>query len=126
MPTHARQAQRQTRWIAQLTAGLVLVLPGVALAQTASLFLGFFNICAGLMVVAAFLVFIGGFLRYLVVLGTDHRKEGLNYMVWGVTILFVLVVLLAIVNMLQGPLAFVIGIAIALFVCFAIVLSLAK
>ena len=110
-----------------LSALLAMVfLPGIAAAQTFSTFLGLFNICAGLMVVAAFLTFAGGFIQYLVVLGTEKRKEGLSYMMWGVNILFVLVVMLGIINILQGPISFIIGIVVILFLCFVVVLSISK
>jgi hypothetical protein len=88
--------------------------------------LGFFNICAGLMFVAAILAFLGGFIRYLVVLGTERRTEGLATMYWGITILFVLVVLLGIINTLQGQLSFLIGAGLALFIAFAIIALLAR
>jgi asparagine N-glycosylation enzyme membrane subunit Stt3 len=92
--------------------------------DTISTFLGFFNVCAGLLVVAAFLAFFGGFIRYLVVLGTERRKEGLKLMFWGITILFVLVVILGVINILEGPISFLIGVAIILFLCFVAVLSI--
>ena len=88
--------------------------------------LGFFNICAGLLFVAALLTFLAGFIRYLILLGNDRRKDGLAMMYWGITILFVLVVLLGIVNTLQGPLAFLIGAGVALFIVFAILVSMGK
>jgi hypothetical protein len=109
-----------------LLAIAVVTLPSVAAAQTVSTFLGLFNICAGLMIVASVLSFVGGFIRYLVVLGTERRIEGLKLMHWGVTILFVLVALLGIINILQGPISFIIGIVVILFLCFAVVLALAK
>jgi heme A synthase len=78
------------------------------------------------MVVGAFLTFAGGFIQYLCVLGNEKRQQGLALMMWGVNILFVLVVLLGIINILQGPISFVIGIVVILFLCFAAVLALAK
>ena len=93
---------------------------------TIATFLSFFNLCAGLMIVAAFLSFSGGFVGYLVLLGTERRKEGLALMMWGVVILFVLAVLLAIVNVLQGPLTFILGIGLAIFVCVVVVLALSR
>jgi len=109
-----------------LSTTAAVIVPGIADAQTVSAFLGFFNICAGLLVVGAFLAFAGGFIRYLVVLGTEKRQEGLKLMMWGVNILFVLAVLLGIINILQGPLSFIIGIVVILFLCFVVVLALAK
>jgi hypothetical protein len=78
-----------------------LVVPLVVSAQTVSALLGFVNISAGIILVAALLPFFGGFIFYLVVLGNERRKNGLVLMVWGVLILFVLVVLLGIVKILQ-------------------------
>lgn len=92
--------------------------------STVSIFLGLFNICAGLMVVAALLFFLGGFLNYLILLGTERRKEGLVLMVWGVVILFVLVVLLGIIDILQGPFFFLLAIGLVIFLAIVAVLSI--
>ena len=60
--------------------------------------LSFFNLIVGLMLVASLLFFVGGFIQYLIRLGTwpTYRTESIHLMEWGVTILFALVVLLAI------------------------------
>ncbi len=63
--------------------------------------LGLFNIIVGLMLVAAFLMFFGGLAGYLSRLGLVGREQGLHYMNWGVTILFVLIILVGIVQFLQ-------------------------
>jgi hypothetical protein len=94
--------------------------------DTISTFLGFFNIVSGVMLVGGLLLFFGGFMRYLVVLGTERRNQGLVLMTWGIAILFVLVVLLGIVNTLQGPLAFIVGMGIGIFVCVVIIVSFSK
>ena len=39
------------------------------------------------------ITFIGGFGLYIVRLGTEHRREGIVIMSWGVTTLFVVVIL---------------------------------
>ena len=116
------------RFISQvlLVLAAIIVTPCVAAAQTVSTFLGLLNICAGVMIVAALLVFMGGFIRYLVLLGTDRRAMGLELMLWGVTILFVLVVMLGIVNILQGPLSFIIGIGVIIFLAVVIATSVLK
>ena len=62
---------------------------------------GFFNIIVGLMIVASFIFFFGGLAGWLARLGLENRVEGLVSMYWGVTILFVLVIMLGIVNFLQ-------------------------
>ena len=79
-------------------------------------FLGFFNICAGVMIVASIIAFGGGFIQYLVRLGTEEREEGLEVMAWGATILFVLVVLLGLINTLQTYFVMAVGALIVLFV----------
>lgn len=79
---------------------------------------GFFNILVGLMLVAAFLSFFGGFTAYLTRLGLESRMQGLRYMYWGSAILFVLIVLLTIVNFLQFNPAVVFGIIAVLIVIF--------
>lgn len=94
--------------------------------MTLAIWLGFVNVCAGIMLVTALLTFIGGSIRYFVLLGTERRKDALATMFWGINILFVLVVLLGIVDMLQGPFIFVIGIGVLLFLVFAVVSSFAK
>ncbi len=60
--------------------------------------LGVFNLLVGLMLVASILFFVGGFIMYLVRLGTwpTYRDEAIDVMAWGVSILFTLIVLLAI------------------------------
>lgn len=65
--------------------------------------LGFFNLVAGLMLTASVLLFIGGFAVYLVRLGTwpTYRDEAVKAMEWGVAVLFVLVVLLAVQQFLS-------------------------
>ena len=76
-----------------------------AAAQGASMSLGglfgLFNVVAGLMLTAGLLMFFGGFVAYLTRLGLEGRSDGLRYMSWGVTVLFVLIILLAIVHYIQ-------------------------
>ncbi len=105
---------------------LALFAPSMASAQTVSQFLGLFNICAGLMVVVGIVLFLGGFVGYLVVLGTDKRKQGLYVMMWGITVLFVLAVILGVINMLQGPLAFLLGMGVIIFLAIVIIISISK
>ncbi|HVM73523.1 MAG TPA: hypothetical protein VMU13_01430 [Candidatus Paceibacterota bacterium] len=112
--------------IVRITTPPLLLVPGVAFAQTLSTFLGLFNMFAGVMLVAALIAFFGGFIRYLIVLGNERRKQGLYLMYWGIMILFVLTILLGIINILQGPLSFLIGMAVVIFLCIVIVLSLSK
>jgi hypothetical protein len=62
---------------------------------------GLLNIVAGLMLVASFLLFFGGGVAYLSRLGLVGRDEGLHYMMWGVRVLFVLVIVLGVVQYIQ-------------------------
>lgn len=72
---------------------------GGAFSMSAAL--GLFNIIVGLMIVAAFLLFFGGFIGYITRLGLVGREQGLHYMNWGVTVLFVLIILIGIVQYFQ-------------------------
>jgi hypothetical protein len=85
---------------------------------------GFFNVIVGLMIVAAFIFFFGGLAGYLARLGLENRTDGLMAMYWGVTILFVLVVVLGIVHYLQfnpGVVFTIIGILIVGLIGWAVV-----
>ena len=81
----------------------VLLLPSVASAQVLSQVSGVFNIMVGLMLVAAFLFFFGGLGMWFTRLGTypTYRDDAIELMQWGVGILFVLAVLLAVVQFVQ-------------------------
>jgi len=41
------------------------------------------------MLVAGLILFFGGFIAYLTRLGLESRMDGLRYMYWGLTVLFV-------------------------------------
>jgi hypothetical protein len=84
-----------------LASAAALLLPNIAAAQTLSQVFGLFNILSGIMLVAGFLTTGGGFVVYLVRIGNNNRVDGIQIMMWGVTILFVLIVLLAIVQLVQ-------------------------
>ncbi|MDP3646053.1 MAG: hypothetical protein Q8R25_03120 [bacterium] len=61
-----------------------------------------FNIFVGLMVVSAIIAYAAGLITWMILLGTVGRSRGIRIMEWGVVILFVLVVLLAIVQFFVG------------------------
>lgn len=111
---------------------LALLTPSVASAQVLSQVSGLFNIMVGLMLVAACMFFFGGLGMWFVRLGTwpTYRDEAIDLMQWGVAILFVLAVLLAIVQFVQnhyGAAVFVFGIIILIAVAWVVVtLSQAK
>lgn len=79
-----------------LAHALVAGVAGSSDSMTISEILGLFNIFVGLMLVAALLSYVGGLITWWVLLGLVGRTQGLHIMEWGVVILFVLVVLLAI------------------------------
>lgn len=91
----------------------VLVGPSALLAQVSGAsgdstlltqIVGLFNIFVGLMVVAAFLLYGGGLIMWMTRLGSwpSPRDEAIRIMMWAPVILFTLIVLLAIVQFLQG------------------------
>ena len=105
---------------------LASLAPAIASAQTLSSVLGLFNVAAGLMLVVGILTFFGGFIGYLVLLGTEKRKDGLYVMVWGIAVLFVLAILMGAIDMLQGALSFVLGFGLVILCVIVIIQSLAK
>ena len=74
--------------------------------------LGFFNLFIGLMLTVSILLFIGGFATYLVRLGTwpTYRTQAVEIMMWGVSVLFVLVVVLGAQQFLAAHLAVAVSI----------------
>lgn len=62
-----------------------------------------FNVFVGLYLTATLLVFFGSFIMYLARLGTypTYRESAIRGMEWGVAMLFVLIVLLAIVQLFE-------------------------
>jgi hypothetical protein len=80
---------------------------------------GLFNIFVGLMVVGAIIAFVAGLIVWTVRLGTVGRSEGIRIMEWGVVVLFVVVVLLAIVQYFTthpAAVTILIAIVVALFI----------
>jgi hypothetical protein len=80
------------------------LLPAVASAQTITETVGLFNIFVGLMLTAAILFFVAGLVVWATRLGTypTYRTEAIHIMEWGVVILFMLIVLLAVVHFFQN------------------------
>lgn len=102
---------------AALFAAAIALVPGPAEAQALSQVAGVFNIIVGLMLVAAFLLFFGGLAMWFSRLGTypTNRDEAIKLMQWGVVVLFVLAVFLALSQFVQkhaAAAAFVAGIVI--------------
>lgn len=99
--------------------------PSVAAAQSAAAVAGVFNIFVGLMLVSAFLLFFGGLVIWFIRLGTypTFRDDAIEYMQWGVAILFVLIILLAAVQFVQnhtGTAMFVLGVVLVGLIAWAI------
>jgi cytochrome bd-type quinol oxidase subunit 2 len=83
---------------------MIMVLPSFVYAQTTGVpeIIGLFNIVVGFMFVCACLLFGGGLISYGVNFGNAERMQGIKLMEWGVATLFVLIVLLGVVQFLQG------------------------
>lgn len=66
-----------------------------------------FNIVVGLMLVASILFMVGGLALWYVRLGTwpTYRDDAIEYMQWGVAVIFVLVVLLGVAQYVQTHMA---------------------
>ena len=79
------------------------LIPQVAFALTLVQVAQLFNIFVGLMLAVALLMFFGGLFVYFSRLGTwpSHRDTAIKIMEWGVGILFVLIIILAIVQFSQ-------------------------
>lgn len=95
----------------------ILLVPTISHAQVISQIAGLFNIISGLMLVFAFLFFFGGLGMWVGRLGTypTYRDDAIELMQWGVVILFVLAVLLALVQFVQKHTAmasFLVGIVV--------------
>lgn len=84
------------------------LIAGVGATGSGSTFItqliGLFNIFVGLMLVAAFMAYGTGFVMWVTRLGSwpSPRDEAIHIMLWAPSILFTLVVLLAIVQFLQA------------------------
>ena len=84
--------------------------------------LGFFNLFVGVMVVISVTLFLGGFIMYLVRLGTwpTYRTEALRLMSWGLSVLFTLVLILVAQQFLARHV--LVAVSIAAFIIILIVL----
>ena len=75
--------------------------------------LGFFNLLVGVMLVISVTLFLGGFIMYIVRLGTwpTYRTQALRIMSWGVAVLFTLVLILAVQQFLARHVLVAVSIA---------------
>lgn len=69
---------------------------------------GLFNVFVGGMLVTGILFGVGGFIDYITHLGLQQRDNGLEYMKWGIYILFMLAVILWLSQFIQHHVAFTI------------------
>ncbi|RJQ34689.1 hypothetical protein C4568_02045 [Candidatus Parcubacteria bacterium] len=85
---------------------------------TTTQLLTFFNLFVGVMLVTSILLFCGGFLMYLTRLGTwpTYREEAVEIMKWGVSVLFTLVIILAIQQFLLSNLTVAVTVLVLIFV----------
>ena len=86
-----------TIWLRAIAVA-VPVLPAVAGAFTLNQVLGFFNIIVGLFLTVAILSFGVGMILYMTRYGTWPREEAFPFMQFGITVLFVLSVLIALIH----------------------------
>ena len=63
---------------------------------------GLFNIVIGVLLTGGILSFIGGFIEYIVRLGTDRKSDGEMRMKWGVATLFTIILMLVVVRVFQA------------------------
>lgn len=77
-----------------------LFLPDVSFAFTLSQVLGYFNIVIGLFLAASVISYAAGMILWATRYGTWHREDAFPFMQFGITTLFVLSVLLALINWL--------------------------
>ncbi len=105
----SESAQNQT---AGIGGAFFTPTPGTTLASVA----GLANILAGLLLVAAFLFFFGGLATWALRLGMVGRDDGVKYMRWGVTMLFMLAAGLALINFIQFHTQIVLGLIAGAFV----------
>lgn len=84
--------------------------------------LGFFNLIVGLMVVLSVTLFLGGFIIYLIRLGTwpTYRTQALRIMSWGIAVLFTLIIILAVQQFLARHV--LVAVSIAAFIIILVVL----
>lgn len=94
--------------------------PFTASALALNQVLGFFNIVVGLFLTAAIVSFGAGLILYWTRYGTWPREDAFPFMTFGITILFVLSVLLAIIHFLvQNTSTALYIIAVVIFFCLA-------
>ncbi len=84
--------------------------------------LAFFNLFAGILLTLSIIFFFGGFVMYLVRLGTwpTYREEAVELMKWGVTILFTLIVILGLQQAFMRHLLVAVSIGALILICIVV------
>ncbi|MDO8562152.1 MAG: hypothetical protein Q7S05_05045 [bacterium] len=95
---HGRLSVRASKISVSILALSVFALPLSASALAVAQVLGFFNIVVGLLLVASVISFGAGIVLYATRYGTWPREEAFPFMSLGITILFVVSVLLALIH----------------------------
>ncbi|OGG58044.1 hypothetical protein A2853_00940 [Candidatus Kaiserbacteria bacterium RIFCSPHIGHO2_01_FULL_55_17] len=115
----------QYRSIIRATAFALGVVPLNASALTLPQVVGLFHIVVGFLLTFTVLIFVVGFSVYVARFNTwpSHRDAAIRGLEWAVTMLFVLLVVLAIINAIQNHgaialpiLAFVVIVAVAVLI----------
>lgn len=103
---------------------LIAFTPSLAFAQTFYQAWNVLNLFAGVLLAASLVFFGGGFVLYLARLGRTYRSEGLDLMQWGVSMLFVFLVISTISRwLLLYPWAFPWAAAMFIFVFFLVYIA---
>ena len=83
-----------------------MLLPALVSAQTLlntlALVNTFLNALIGLFITLAIVAFFWGLIKYLVNMGSENAKEGIQIMLWGIIAIFVMVSIWGIIRLLQA------------------------
>ena len=86
----------------QILAAASALLPSTASAMTLVQFFGFLNVFVGLFLTLALILYGAAVIIYATRFGCPNRMESLDLIEWGLTILFILIVVLGIVQYFQS------------------------
>jgi cytochrome bd-type quinol oxidase subunit 2 len=108
----------------QMLAIATVLLPNAASAMTLVQFFGFLNIFVGVFLTLALILYGAAVIVYFTRYGTPHRDESLKLIEFGLTILFILIILLGVVQYFQshpGNMTYIVGTIIFLLVIWLII-----
>lgn len=89
--------QRAIGFLAAATA----LMPVTAFGMTINTLLGYLDIFVGLFLAVSIIMFVGALITYFSRYGTPRRADAFPFMEWSITIVFVLIVILALVHFLR-------------------------